>query len=281
MVRAFVAEGNPTDYLSEEVRKYDYDRWLSALFMPASCREDILAVLAFNSEISRIRETVSEVLLGDIRLQWWRDALAGLRKGEVLEHPVVTALGKVTERNRLDLSLLEEIIEARSHDLDPAPFETVDDLLSYAEGTGGLLNSQIYDLLGFSDDGGRRAAGKMGTAFALTGIIRAIPYHLQQDLLLIPRDILAAEGLTEDTVFSNDNRAAFFKAVASLVILSHAHHLEATELTRARPREERAAFRLNALTGVYLARLKAAGMDPASPKVSVGNVRKIWTLWRG
>ncbi len=276
-----MAEGNQADYLSREVRKYDYDRWLSALFMPAEYREDIFAVLAFNSEISRIRETVSEVLLGDIRLQWWRGALAGLKSGQDLDHPVVKALQKANSRNKVDLELLEQMIDARASDLDPAPFDTVDELVSYAEGTGGLLSAQIYALLGFTDGDGRIAVQKMGTAFALTGVIRAIPYHLRQDLLLIPRDVLAEQGLTEETVFMRDNREAFFRAVSSMLSLAETEHQKAASLTKSRPALEKSALRLNSLTALYLRRLKAAGMDPASPKVSVGKVRKIWALWRG
>ncbi len=275
-----MAEGNQADYISGEVREYDYDRWLSALLMPTDSREDVIAVLAFNSEIARVRETVSEVLLGDIRLQWWRDAIAGLKTEKVLDHPVVKALGRANVRNSLDLDLLVQMIDARANDLDPAPFDTVEALISYAEGTGGLLSSQIYTLLGLNDDMGRAAALKMGTAFALTGIIRAIPYHVRQDLLLIPREILEAQGLTEETVFLSENRQAFFGAVSDLYSVCEKQYQEALVLCRSRPSEERSAFRLNALTGLYLKRIKSGGMDPASPKVVVGKVRKIWALWR-
>ena len=37
----------------------------------------LFALYAFNLEIARVREPVSEPMPGEIRLQWWRDALVG------------------------------------------------------------------------------------------------------------------------------------------------------------------------------------------------------------
>ena len=46
------------------LRRYDRDRYLLSLFVPAAARASVQAIYAFNYEIARIRETVSEPLLG-------------------------------------------------------------------------------------------------------------------------------------------------------------------------------------------------------------------------
>ena len=46
-------------------------------------RRALLAVYAFNVEISRVRDQVSQPLPGEIRLQWWTDMLEGAGHGEV------------------------------------------------------------------------------------------------------------------------------------------------------------------------------------------------------
>ena len=62
-------------YCANELRSNDYERYLSALFIPNHHREAVFTIYAFNSEVSRTREMVSESILGEIRLQWWREAI--------------------------------------------------------------------------------------------------------------------------------------------------------------------------------------------------------------
>ena len=75
--------------------------WCAATILPAtprrcSCRPTqrraLLALYAFNVEISRVREQVSQPLPGEIRLQWWTDMLAGAGHGGVEGNPVAAEL---------------------------------------------------------------------------------------------------------------------------------------------------------------------------------------------
>src|SRR5690349_19421999 len=70
--RSDLAEGAS---LAALVRRHDRDRYQTALFAPADRREALLALYAFNYEIARVRETVTQPMLGQIRLQWWREVL--------------------------------------------------------------------------------------------------------------------------------------------------------------------------------------------------------------
>jgi len=54
------------------VRRHDPDRFLTALFAPAGRQGALLTLYAFNHELARAREMVSEPPLALIRLQWWR-----------------------------------------------------------------------------------------------------------------------------------------------------------------------------------------------------------------
>ena len=74
------------------VRAADKDRFLASLFAPAEHRAALLALYAFNIEVSRVREAVREPLPGEIRLQWWSDVLGGQGRGEVAANPVAAAL---------------------------------------------------------------------------------------------------------------------------------------------------------------------------------------------
>src|ERR1700746_2498526 len=72
------------------VRRHDRDRFQTALFAPARQRNALFALYAFNYEIARGRETVREPMLGQIRLQWWRESIAAaFEDGPVRGHIVV------------------------------------------------------------------------------------------------------------------------------------------------------------------------------------------------
>ena len=216
------------------------------------------------------------MLLGDIRLQWWRDAVSGLGKGNMLDHPVVVALNDVIPRYQLDPAIFQQMIDTRARDLDPCPFETTAELLSYAEGTGGRVNSLIFTILGFTSAEGEAAARKTGSAYALSGIIRAIPHHAQQDLLLIPTDILASEGLAPDTAFMSGNEDAFYRAVRQILEAAKQEQFAARKLMKSRPGAEKSAHRISALTSLYLDYLGSKG--ERNLQVNFGVVRKIFSL---
>ena len=93
-------------HCEELVRVADQDRFLASLFAPAEHRGALFALYAFNVEVSRVREAVREPLAGEIRLQWWRDVLAGEGRGEVAANPVAAALAATIARYRLPVERL-------------------------------------------------------------------------------------------------------------------------------------------------------------------------------
>tara|TARA_R110002074_G_scaffold36361_15_gene99073 strand:- start:1148 stop:1996 length:849 start_codon:yes stop_codon:yes gene_type:complete len=277
-----LSETDQNSYLSGEVKRYDYDRWLATLYAPPSARQGIFTLLAFHAEIARVRETVSEPLLGDIRLQWWRDAVNVIAdQGKPPVHPVAEALAEIIPAYNLDPVMLLRMIDVRALDLDPLPFETTGELLDYADQTGGLLNSLVFRISGGTEKDGEDAARAVGKAYALTGIIRAIPYHVAQDILRVPDEMIRAQGLTADSLFSSENRPAFFRIVEELTAKARHEQETANRLIANRPKSEKPAFRLASLTSLYLTRLHAAGYDPAHRKMDVGAVRKIAALSLG
>lgn len=263
-----------------DVKRYDYDHWLTTLFAPAEYRDSLFAVLAFNSEISRIRETVTEPMLGDIRLQWWREALSGLEKDIPKTHPVVQVLKQVNSQTPLDFKEMQAMVDMRARDLDPTPINDDEMLLSYADGTGGALHRLMNNILGGGNSSANvEAASRAGRSYALTGILRAVPFHFQHDLVLLPIQRLEDVGATRNTVFQEEHRSGFFNIVSSLADLAHSELTQARKAGRLADKQSKAARLVNALTSLYLKRLAAAKYDPADAKMSVGSQRKVLALY--
>src|SRR5215469_13782933 len=97
-------------YCARLLRKQDADRYLTALFAPAERREALFALYAFNLEIARTREAITEPTMGLIRLQWWRDALGEIGQGKIRTHEVVRPLAAAINTYRLSLPLFEQLI---------------------------------------------------------------------------------------------------------------------------------------------------------------------------
>src|SRR3954447_14801823 len=79
------------------VRRHDRDRYQTALFAPSDRREALFALYAFNYEVARVRETVTQPMLGQIRLQWWREVIAASyagapARGHEIVQPLVTTI---------------------------------------------------------------------------------------------------------------------------------------------------------------------------------------------
>ena len=161
-------------YCMDTVRRYDRDRFLLALTAPAKRREALWALFAFNHEIAKTREVVSEPTLGLIRLQWWRDALDHLYQGKILQHEVLTALAPVIRDHDLPRAWFDDLINAREADLGGKPLTSLQELENYARDSATPLNRMVLKILG--QDAGEETVQAVSTAYALTGLLRAAPF---------------------------------------------------------------------------------------------------------
>ncbi len=264
---------NLADYAAA-VRKFDPDRWLTALFAPDARRPHLLALYAFNIEIARIPEQVSEPALGDIRRQWWRDTVAAAFAGRAPRgHPIAVALESAIRGHDLPWAPFDRLLDARAADFGTPPAQ-LDDLEAYAEGTTAPLSQLALKILGTDDDTSRKAAEAAAIGFALIGLIRAVPFHAASRRLYLPEAMLAAQGLDAEAVFGGERSPKM-----SHVIEQIARHAESrlAVVRRLRGKVSRAALPAllpATLARLYLKRLKQAGFDPASPRLVVGMPRK-------
>jgi phytoene synthase len=126
-------------YCEKLVRGADRDRFLAALFAPKPQRRHLLALYAFDVEIARIRHAVHEPMPGEIRLQWWREAVGRERDEEAAANPVAAALLQAITANDLPLQPFLDLIEARSFDLYSDPMLSMAALEGYADKTDGVI----------------------------------------------------------------------------------------------------------------------------------------------
>lgn len=122
------------------VRRVDPDRWLASRFIADElARADVVALYAFNYELSRAAEVASQPLVGEMRLAWWREALEEMFQGRpVRRHPVAQAVAEAARRGTLPREDLEALVDGRLRELDPWPLAE-DEALAHVDATAGRL----------------------------------------------------------------------------------------------------------------------------------------------
>src|SRR3984893_15166290 len=175
------------------VRRHARDRFQTVLFAPAARREALFALYAFNHEIARVRERVSEPTLGRIRLEWWREIIAAAYEGgPVRRHDVVEALTDTIREHGPTREHFDRLIDAREKDLDDAAPTSLAALEDHAEAVSGRLIYLALEMLGVGDPVARQAAFHVGIAHGLAGVLRAIPYQARASRPLVPAEVAAA-----------------------------------------------------------------------------------------
>ncbi len=256
---------------AEQVRRHDPDRYLCTLFAPAARREALFALYAFNDEIARTREQVSEPMLGMIRLQWWRDAVAAIYDGKPPKHDVAAALAAAAAAGGLERAEIDRLIDSRERDLDDEPPADLAALEDYADGTSATLARLAVGVLG-GGAGAREAARHVGIAWALTGLLRAVPFHASAGRLYLPVELLAAAGVTRGEVFAGRSPAGL-SVVAKQVADAARVHLDAARALRGKvPRDALAALLPATLAARDLARLASARHDVFDPSLAASGL---------
>lgn len=269
-------------YCLDEVRRLDHDRYLTTLFLPTDKRADVLALYAFNLEIARTREIVSEPILGQIRLQWWRETIEGIYAKTPREHPVVEALSTACQRNNLDRGVLEALINAREADLEDAPPPDLATLETYACDTSGRLSELVMSALQGGDTA-RAVANKVGTAWALVGLARSVAFHAQTHRIYIPHDLLTEYEVEQRRVLDLKPTAGLNAAVRRIVERAEAMLMDARASRGSISSAERKGLLLATLADRHVANMRKADFDPFafSALDPARPIRLTWNAWRG
>jgi len=263
------------------VRGADKDRFLAGLFAPGEGRRSLYALYAFNIELTRVRDMVSEPQLGEMRLTWWHDVVAAIYRGEVTAHPVAEELARAIEAGGLPQAGLVNMIEARRGDLYDDPVPTLGDLEGYLGETASALTQMgALVLAGPQGAAAANAAGLAGVAFGLTGLLRSVPLHRARGQCFLPADLLARHGLTPAHVLSGRFDAPMAAAIAELAAHARRRLAEARSLHATIPQAAMPAFLPASLTDGYLKRLVKSGFNPLAEVAEVPQVARQWRLWR-
>ncbi len=187
-----VAMPSSLSYCAQLVKAQDPDRFLLSLFAPADTREHLWALFAFNHEIAKTREVVSETMLGLARLQWWREVVGKIYQGgDFPSHEVLAAAIKKYNLPREDF---ETLIYAREFDLEDVLPTNTEGFLNYADFTSAPLMRLAVRITG--GDVEYEPVQQVAVNYAIAGLLRAVPFHASQRRCYLPEDLMKKHGVS-------------------------------------------------------------------------------------
>lgn len=141
---------------------------------PPPARGPLFILYAFNLEVARAPWVTQEPVIAEMRLQWWRDAVAGAPSGATRAHEVAGPLADLIRTAKLPVEVLDRLILARRWDVYREPFADAAAFSGYLDETGGGLAWLAARVLG-ADGVAEGAARDAGWAAGLAGFLRAVP----------------------------------------------------------------------------------------------------------
>lgn len=274
----------------EAARTHDVDRYLAALLAPRAVRDDLVTLAAFAGEIARVPRTVAEPMIGEIRLQWWSDALAEAGNPHLepqrTGHPVADALADVVRRRGLDVADLQAAIDARRHDMyADAPSDAAALMVHLQAAHGGLLR-QAVRIVRAATTSGRAVPSTLSPSSATAPLsasgsravtAAAAAYGLARTLVDLP--LARARGRNP---FPGAAPPPSLADAAPWCAEARTHLAQARAHIAAANPDERAALRIAllpvALVEPYLRAFESAGARALDESCDVLPLRRAWAL---
>ncbi len=266
------------DAVWQAARAGDRDRYWAALFVPEPSRTGLMTLAAFNVELARIPEIVSDPMMGEIRLQWWRDALAGDTDTGNL---IADALRLTVQEFQLDRPRLQGLIDARIFDLTGDIMPDQQAARAYLHKTAGSMFALALKILGDETSGPEMAVKDAGLAYGLTGLMRSLAYHRAQGRLYLPATAFADAGVSPEAFMAGSADESCATALARLRADARLALSNARSAIENSPPTNR-----NAFLPLVLVEPALKSMDRASPyslqseEQTLSALSRLWHLTR-
>jgi phytoene synthase len=235
----------------EAAKTGEPDRYLAALLAPEPKRQALLAMAAFAAEVARIPLAVREPVMGEVRLQWWRDALS--TSGESCTGSDVADAARAVARSDPRLALLlHAIIDGHAAQLDAEGLAGDDAFWEFVWRTEGAQFAAAALVLGGSGDPSARAARVAGEAYGVARILFSLHRSLAAGRIPLSQSRLASAGITADALHAGEAVAPLALLVGSLIGEAKGSLQSAQRLVGDLLPAEKTAFLPLALVGPYL-----------------------------
>ncbi len=259
-------------------RAHEPERYLAATLAAEPHRPALIALAAFAADLVRISHTVTQPILGEIRLQWWRDNLDIIDRGGRAGSPIADALAPAITSYELPLPLLVAMTEARAFDLYDDPMPDEPSLAGYLSKTEAIPFELALRILGVAAQPAASLAISAGRAFGLTRLLAELPRHLAAGRVPLPLSIINEHGISPASLREGGDLALLRP------LITHLTREVSTEIAMLRPRiaalsrQQRVALLPLAVLSPYLKAIERPLRNPVRDVASLAPLTRAWRV---
>ncbi|KAG9036994.1 hypothetical protein FRB95_007289 [Tulasnella sp. JGI-2019a] len=277
------ASQDPFTFCRNQVRKHDYDSFLLHYFYPRRTHDAYFALKAFNVELAMVRDVVSKPIIGQMRMQFWRDAVKSIQEDRPPHHPIAEALYRASKDSNIPAYHLKRIIDARDRDLFAPTYMSIDNVTDYAEATSSTMLYSLLSILNLSkSDTFSHAASHIGVASSFVTLLRGLPFHASKRRMIIPADLSSKNGVQEEDVFRSGGSAeGIADAVYDFATVANDHLITAREMFKdgGVPEAAMPIFLHAVPASSYLESLEKVNFDAFDPRLQQRDWKLAPRIW--
>src|SRR5436190_5185882 len=192
------------------------------------------------------------------------------------------AFADMAARHAVPVELFDEAVAGQRQDLEPVAFETFDDLRTYCRRVAGIVGVASIYVWGFEGGAETEAlAVDRGIAFQLTNVLRDLREDARNCRCYLPRDELAAHGVTEEELRAGPASPRFQEMMRFQIARAEEYYQRSRELESRIARDSRAT--LSAITAIYRGLLTKIADQPdrvLRERVSLSLMAKLRIGWK-
>ena len=268
------------DIVRTAARAFERDRYLAALLAPVDVQEDLLALAAFAGEIARIPGDVSQPMIGEIRIQWWRDALE--TSDGAVGHPIADALSSALRRREVPFEVIHRILDAQIERLADRPFDDLDRLVAHLAAFDGGTFEAAWRMFG-GHGPAPPVLAEAGVVYGLSRCLIEAPAELAQGRIVLPARLIERHGVAAHTGADNpagNGLGAGWRAVQNeLAAAVEARLMRLVRGYQEADRLVRFAALPIALVRPYLKASKR-GEITSLRAIDIAPFSRVWRIWR-
>lgn len=264
-----------------------------------TCRSNTIAIRAFNVEVSRVQDQISDPKIGLMRMKFWEDALDKCFSNgdKIPNHPVVLELYRVRHlfvtttknihffvlqvirSNKLTKRHFSSLIKSRKDIMTSNSFPTLESMEKYADQS---VSSVYYLILEGSDIRNvhaDHAASHLGKAQGLCQLLRSVPLISRTNFIPLPQDLLAEFKISHEDVKRAKNNDKIKECVFKIASRANQHLEKARNLAKSVPKDANKILLPAVVTDTYLQRLLRVDCDIFHKNMQLRNLTWIPVVW--
>jgi phytoene synthase len=255
-------------------------RFSMSLAKNADLKNAVMVLMAYCREINSINRQCHDKEIAKKKFDWWQEELERLHQ-KIPQHPVTQSLLPIVNQYQIPIEYLRQYLQAYQQLLAPMNFLTYEELTHHCHETAGLR--EILLVMPQSQFTPTEAifCRAIGVSLELARIIQELYVDLQQDLLLLPEDLLQQYQVPVKQLYEGKSSLMLTQLLTDLQTKAQQQFEYALSVVPGKPPSHLHSSII--ATKLYLAQLSETqkdGFKVLSRQIIIPPLRLCWKAWR-